>query len=232
MLRLLVVDDHEIVRAGLVSTLGANPRFRVVGSAGTGAEALKLATRVNADVALVDLRLPDIQGTDLCRRLIAAVPCIRVVVLSTYLSEETVRAALEAGASGYVTKAAGLTKLRDTIASVVDQPSGDLHAPAIVNELHRLVAKRVGQARPTPQQERVLELAAQGLTNRQVGERLFISESTVRFHLQRLKESLGAKTRTELIAKAIRTGVIASAPEDLNRVDGPGRAAGARRPMA
>jgi DNA-binding NarL/FixJ family response regulator len=218
-MRVLVVDDHEIVRAGLVSTLGADPRLRVVGAVGTGAEALRLAPRARPDVILVDVRLPDMSGTDLCRLLIAAVPSSRVIMLSTYLSEETVRAALDAGAAGYVTKAAGVARLRETIASVVAGTATPLHAPAIVKELHRLVTDHAGGARPTPQQERVLELAAQGLTNRQVGSRLFISESTVRFHMQRLKESLGAKTRTELIAKAIRTGLIESAPEAVATED-------------
>jgi DNA-binding NarL/FixJ family response regulator len=177
--RIIIVDDHEIVREGLLATLAASPELNVVGAAATGRAAVELARRVTPEVALVDLRLPDMSGNDVCRELVRVVPSMAVIILSTYLSEEAVRSALS------------------------------------VKQLHELVAEREGGMRATPQQERVLELAAQGLTNRQVGERLFISESTVRFHIQKLKESTCARTRTELIAKAIRAGMIAPAAEDL-----------------
>jgi DNA-binding NarL/FixJ family response regulator len=138
------------------------------------------------------------------------------VILSSYLSEEAVRGALRAGASGYVTKAAGISKLKEVLVDVYrrDGEARPPSAPQIVKELHELVFRREREIRATPQQERVLELAAGGLTNRQVGEAMFIAESTVRFHMQKLKDSLGARTRTELVAKAIRTGLIPPAGED------------------
>jgi DNA-binding NarL/FixJ family response regulator len=217
-MRVMIVDDHEIVREGLLVTLAADPDLSLVGAAANGHDALELARRARPDVALVDLRLPDMSGEQLCRELLAGIPGIAVVVLSTYLSEEAVRSALRAGAAGYVTKAAGVRKLREVLADVrigAGMPLETHHAPQIVKQLHELVSEREGGLRATPQQERVLELAAQGLTNREVGERLFISESTVRFHIQKLKESTAARTRTELIAKAIRAGMIPPAPEDL-----------------
>jgi DNA-binding NarL/FixJ family response regulator len=227
MMRVIVVDDHEIVREGLTATL-SSPSTRVIGGAGTGREALALVQRLAPDVAIIDLRLPDMTGIELCRRLVALRPSTAVVVLSTYISEETVRAALGAGAAAYVTKAAGLAKLRETLASLDAKPDtrGEvLQAPAIVKQLHRLASEHAGGVRVTPQQQRVLELAAQGLTNREVGERLFISESTVRFHIQRLKRTLDAKTKTELIAKAIRGGMIEPAPEDVSLANTPPRRA-------
>jgi DNA-binding NarL/FixJ family response regulator len=215
-MRVLIVDDHEIVREGLRATLSADERLEVVGAAATAAEALQLIRRTLPDVALVDLRLPDLRGEELCRKIRADFPGTAVIILSTYLSEETVRGALNAGAAAYVTKSAGLPELRAAIERVMDDAGGAPAGggPQIVKALHELVSSRMVSTLPTPQQERVLELAAQGLTNSEIGARLFISESTVRFHMQKLKVKLGARTKTELIARAIRTGVISPAAED------------------
>jgi DNA-binding NarL/FixJ family response regulator len=214
--RILIVDDHEIVREGLRATLSADPRLDIIGTAATGVAALQRARQALPDLALVDLRLPDMSGEDLTRELRRRFPSMAVIILTTYLSEETVRSALQAGAAAYVTKAAGLGELRSAIDRVMasDPPPGTTAGPQIVKQLHDLVASRMDEALPTPQQERVLELAAQGLTNHEIGERLYISESTVRFHIQKLKAKFSARTKTELIAKAIRTGVIAPAGED------------------
>lgn len=214
--RLLIVDDHEVVREGLATALAADERFEIAGTAATGKEALQRARQTLPDIALVDLRLPDMRGEDLTREIRAHFPSTAVIVLTTYLGEGTVRAALEAGAAAYVTKAAGLPELRAAIERVIDEPGAvdGTAAPQIVKQLHALVASRMDDAIPTPRQEAVLELASQGLTNGEIGDRLFISESTVRFHVQKLKEKFSARTKTELIAKAIRTGFIAPALED------------------
>ena len=215
--RLLIVDDHEVVREGLASALAADESFEIVGTAATGKEALEVSRRTLPDIALVDLRLPDMRGEDLTREIRKRFPSTAVIVLTTYLGEGTVRAALDAGASAYVTKAAGLPELRSAIDRVIEDgavANGTAAAPQIVKQLHSLVAARMDDAIPTPRQEAVLELAAQGLTNGEIGDRLYISESTVRFHVQKLKEKFSAKTKTELIAKAIRTGFIAPALED------------------
>ena len=214
-MRILIVDDHEVVREGLRASLAADPRLDVVGTAPTARDALEQARRTLPDIALVDLRLPDMTGEDLTREFRTRFPSMAVIILTTYLSEETVRSALNAGASAYVTKAAGLPELRAAIDRVMRQ-EGEVDSSSgqqIVKQLHELVAGRMTDVMPTPQQERVLELAAQGFTNNEIGERLFISESTVRFHVQKLKAKFSAKTKTELIAKAIRTGFIAPAGE-------------------
>lgn len=214
--RLLIVDDHEVVREGLAAALSVDERFEIVGTVGTGKTALERARQTLPNLALVDLRLPDMSGEDLTRELCRRFPSISVIVLTTYLSEGTVRASLDAGATAYVTKAAGLGELQAAIDAAIAGPqsSDGVAAPQIVKKLHSVVAARIDDAIPTPRQEAVLELAAQGLTNAEIGERLFISESTVRFHMQKLKEKFSARTKTELIAKAIRSGFIAPAVED------------------
>jgi DNA-binding NarL/FixJ family response regulator len=213
--RIMIVDDHEIVREGVRASLSRTPGIEVVAEASTGREALRCVRQKLPDIALVDLRLPDMRGEDLTRELSRDFPGTRVIILSTYLSEETVRGALQAGASAYVTKSAGLEELLAAIARVGAGygARGPGTGPQIVKQLHALVTERMSGTTPTPQQERVLELAAQGFTNHEIGDRLFISESTVRFHVQKLKAKFEARTKTELIAKAIRTGFIAPARE-------------------
>jgi DNA-binding NarL/FixJ family response regulator len=214
-MRIMIVDDHEIVREGLRASLARTPGIEVVAEASTGKLALRRVRQTLPDIALVDLRLPDMRGEDLCRELCRDFPGTSVIILSTYLSEETVRGALQAGAAAYVTKAAGLPELLAAIERVRlgQSAPGAAAGPLIVKQLHALVNERMSGTTPTPQQERVLELAAQGFTNHEIGERLFISESTVRFHVQKLKAKFEARTKTELIAKAIRTGFIAPARE-------------------
>jgi DNA-binding NarL/FixJ family response regulator len=212
--RVLVVDDHEVVREGLSAALSCDGSFEVVAAVATAASAMIAAARACPDVALVDLRLPDTDGALLCRDIRQRYPRTAVVVLSSYVSEDTVRSAMQAGASAYVTKGAGLAELRRAIVRSV----ADSDAPGesqIVGQLHDLVAERAVDGRLTTQQERVLELSAEGLTYREIGVRLFISESTVRFHMQKLKGKFGARTKTELVARAIRTGAMAPATEDV-----------------
>jgi DNA-binding NarL/FixJ family response regulator len=211
----MIVDDHELVREGVRSALSRVAGIEVVAEASTGREALRRVRQTLPDIALVDLRLPDMRGEELTRELHRGFPGTAVIILSTYLSEETVRGALQAGAAAYVTKAAGLPELLAAIERVRQgrRVVGAASGPQIVKQLHQLVNERMSGTTPTPQQERVLELAAEGFTNQEIGKRLFISESTVRFHVQKLKAKFEARTKTELIAKAIRTGFIAPAGE-------------------
>lgn len=214
-MRIMIVDDHEIVREGVRASLSRTPGIEVVAEASTARQALRCVRQTLPDIALVDLRLPDMRGEDLTRELTRDFPGTAVIILSTYLSEETVRGALQAGATAYVTKSAGLPELLAAIERVRagHGARGAASGPQIVKQLHALVNERMSGTTPTPQQERVLELAAQGFTNHEIGDRLFISESTVRFHVQKLKAKFEARTKTELIAKAIRTGFIAPARE-------------------
>lgn len=207
--RLIVVDDHEVVREGLVAVLSQEPGFELVGTASTGREAVDLARRARPDVAIVDLRLPDLPGDELCRELTAMLPGITVVVLSSYLTEESVRAAMGAGASAYVTKAAGIAELRAALARTAPGTSApELTVSQIVGRLQRFVEERADHDAPTPQQARVLQLASEGLTYREIAKRLVLSEPTVRFHIQNLKLKYGATSKTDLIVRAIHRGLV------------------------
>ncbi|HEY6779721.1 MAG TPA: response regulator transcription factor, partial [Thermoleophilaceae bacterium] len=140
-MRIMIVDDHEIVREGVRATLTADPRIDVVATAASGREALRRARQTLPDIALVDLRLPDMRGEELTRELTRDFPSTAVIILTTYLSEETVRGALEAGASAYVTKAAGLPELRNAIERVMrgDRAASAASGSQIVEQLHSLV---------------------------------------------------------------------------------------------
>jgi DNA-binding NarL/FixJ family response regulator len=216
-LRLVIVDDHEVVREGLAAVLSHDARFAIVGAASSGAAAVDLARQQRPDVAIIDMRLPDMPGHDLCRELRRLLPDIHVIALSSYLTEDAVRNALNAGASAYVTKAAGLAELRGALDEAYARGRGRwdqaLNATQIVRRLEQLVESRSDNSSPTPQQARVLELAAQGLTYGEISKRLLISESTVRFHIQKLKLKFETNSKTELVARAVRAGLI-SAPGD------------------
>lgn len=206
MTNILVVDDHAIVREGLAASL-TGPDLTVVAAVGRGDEALAVVADSRVDVAVVDLRLPDMSGHELTERIRAVSPDTRVVVLSTYLSEESVRLSRRAGAAGYVAKSAGMAQLRAALARAVAGEK-DTESPA------DLVRRQRGtdEVRLTPQQERVLTLAADGATDKQIATALHLSESTVRFHLQRLKILLNAKSKTQVIAEAIRRELIRAEP--------------------
>ena len=214
--RILIVDDHEVVREGVRGIFTGDRRYEVVGMAADGGDTLAGLQMARPDVVLLDMRLPDLPGEAVCRAIRELQPSVHVIMLTTYVSEEAVRAALLAGASAYVTKAAGLHDIRRVIADVT-QTDAAVSTPTSQRQirqlLHDLIEERTQRASAaaaavTPQQLRVLELLARGLTNRVIAEQLFLSESTVRFHVQNLKSKIGARTRTELVLKAIDDGLI------------------------
>jgi len=213
----LVVDDHEVVRSGLVAAIDGSELFSVAGVATNGSEAFSWAVAHRPDLVLMDWRLPDKTGVQVCRELHQAVPEVRVVILTTYISEETVREALAAGARGYVTKSAGLDVLFDAMRDALNDSSQLGTATQVVRHLHEMLDSRMQTVSLTPQQQNVLDLVAQGLTNQQMADRLFLSESTVRFHLKALRSKLDAASKAGLIAKAVRLGLLAPADEANTR---------------
>jgi DNA-binding NarL/FixJ family response regulator len=203
--RVLVADDHPVVRAGLVAMLSAEPGLEVVGEAASGEEAVLLAARHRPAVVLTDLRMPGAGGLAAIRRITAELPGIRVVVLTTYDSDGDILPAVEAGAAGYLLKDTPRAGLVDAIFAAARGET--VLAPAVAG---RLVTRLRG---PQPQalsarETAVLAAAARGLTNTQIGRELFISEATVKTHLLRAYTKLGVSSRTAAVTKAIEAGLL------------------------
>ncbi|MEA2386594.1 MAG: hypothetical protein QOJ22_768 [Thermoleophilaceae bacterium] len=219
-LRLLLVDDHEVVLEGLRSVFESDEEYEVTGVATSGKEAVRAAAALRPDVILLDLRLPDARGEAVCELLREASPRSAVVVLTTDRREEAVRASAEAGAHAYVTKSAGLKELRkvlETISMLPGEPGVTAGRDQILECLREVIAENshaLEKGDVTRQQRRVLELAVKGLTNSEIGARLYLSESTVRFHVQNLKAKLGVHTKTEMVVRALDAGLVSAVAEE------------------
>ncbi|MGW4059984.1 response regulator [Amycolatopsis sp. NPDC004747] len=205
MISLLIVDDHPVVRDGLRGMFGADPRFEVVGEAGDGAEALSAAERLRPDVILMDLRMPGTDGVtaikELARRGIPA----RVLVLTTYDTDSHVLPAIEAGATGYLLKEATRAELVRAVEAAARGQA--VLSPAVATRLLGQVRKPASA--PLSRRElEVLELIAEGSTNREAAKRLFISETTVKTHLLHVYAKLGVNDRAAAVAAAFSRGYL------------------------
>jgi DNA-binding NarL/FixJ family response regulator len=205
VIRVAVVDDHPIVRDGIVANLQDAADIAVTGSAGSGAEALALVQRERPDVVLLDLELPDRSGLDVILELKAALPEVRIVVFSAYGGEERVAAALSRGADSYVLKGTPSDELLETIRSAVtDRPRlGADVAAQLLRSLHTPRRLRI-----TPRESEVLSLLAEGLSNKAIATRLNVAERTVRFHVGEILERLGAESRSQAVAFAKQRGLL------------------------
>lgn len=205
MISLLIVDDHPVVRDGLRGMFGADPRFEVVGEAGDGAEAVAVAERLRPDVILMDLRMPGTDGVAAIRELAKRGVPSRVLVLTTYDTDNHVLPAVEAGATGYLLKEAPRAELVRAVEAAARGQS--VLSPAVATRL-------LGQVRtpaPAPLSQReleVLELIAQGSTNREAAKRLYISETTVKTHLLHVYAKLGVNDRAAAVATAFSRGYL------------------------
>jgi DNA-binding NarL/FixJ family response regulator len=201
-IRLLIVDDHPIVRFGLTALLGVQEGIEIVGTAEGGREAIALLQKVTADVVLLDLRMPNFSGIQTLERLRAVAPNARPIILSSFECDEEIYAAVKAGAQGYLHKEAPAEEIVRAIRSV---RNGHLAFP-------RRIAERLSSDRMTAglshRERQVLELVAKGLTNKEVANTLQISQFTVRNHLNHITEKLEVSDRTEAIFIAIQTGII------------------------
>lgn len=205
--RVLVADDHPIVRAGIVGLLETAEDIDVVAQAGNGAEAVDAATEQRPDLVLLDLQMPRMDGVEATRRILESVPGVRVLVLTTYESDESILRAIEAGASGYLLKAAPEAEILAGIRSVA--AGGVALAPQIAA---LLVARVQAPAAPTisPREAEVLQLVSEGLSNPQIARRLFISEATVKTHLLHVFEKLEVSDRTRAVTRAMELGLLRS----------------------
>ena len=199
MIRLFLVDDQEVVRRGLIDLLSADPELDVIGEADSVAQALARVPALNPDVAVLDVRLPDGNGIELCRELLSRMPDLRCLMLTSFTSDEAMLDAILAGASGYVVKDIKGMELAQAIKDVGAGKSllDNRAATALMAKL-RSDAERADPLAGLTQQERVLlDLLGEGLTNRQIAARMFLAEKTVKNYVSRLLAKLGMERRTQ-----------------------------------
>ena len=199
MVKVFLVGDHEVVRRGLIDLLGADPELDVVGEAGTVAEAMSRIPAADPDVAVLDVRLPDGNGIELCRDLLSRTPELRCLILTSYTSDEAMLDAILAGASGYVVKD---IKGMELARAVKDVGAGrslldNRAAAALMSKLRNATEKQDPLSGLTEQERALLGLLSEGLTNKQIADRMFLAEKTVKNYVSRLLAKLGMERRTQ-----------------------------------
>ncbi|MGN6780776.1 MAG: response regulator [Marmoricola sp.] len=207
-IRVFLLDDHELVRTGLVQLLRDEDDIEVVGDAGTAAEALVRIPALRPDVAILDARLPDGSGIEVCRQVRSAEPEVKALILTSYDDDEALFSAILAGAAGYLLKQISNTDLVDAVRRVAAGQS--LLDPALTMRVLERV--RHGEEDPvddtlgvlTKQERKILELVAEGLTNRQIGVRMFLAEKTVKNYVSSILAKLGLESRTQAAVLATR----------------------------
>ncbi|MGZ4247682.1 MAG: response regulator [Solirubrobacteraceae bacterium] len=213
--RVLIVDDQQLIRTGFRMILAAEPDIEIAGEAATGAEAVALTRELCPDVVLMDIRMPDLDGIEATRRILAAKqdPQPRVLILTTFDLDEYVYDALRAGASGFLLKDAPAHQLASAVRSVGD---GDaLLAPSITRRLiEQFAAPRAPAAQPpgldelTPRELEVFRLVATGMTNGEIAEQLVVGETTVKTHVTRILMKLDARDRVQVVVLAYESGLV------------------------
>ena len=208
VIRVLLVDDHAVVREGLRAFLQLQPDIEVVSEAGGGAAAVEAALAARPDLVLMDLVMPDGDGVEAIRDLLAAAPGTRVLVLSSFADDEKVFAAMQAGAAGYLLKDVAPDQLAEAVRDV-HRGRPALH-PDVAARLMRRVADPGGPALEvlTPRERDVLQLVVEGFANKQIARRLRITEKTVKTHVSSILQKLGVHDRTAAAVLAIRQGLV------------------------
>src|SRR5262245_38833070 len=201
-IRVLIADDHLVVREGLVVMLQSTGEFEVVGQASNGEEAIFLAQKLQPDVAVIDLQMPGIGGIEAIQRISQQTPKVQVVVLSTFDQDEYIYQSVQAGAKGYVHKGSGKDELLDVIGA---GGRGKLLLSSVIATklLEHISTPHTGQAL-TEREYEVLRLLARGWRNREIAQHLCISERTVKNHVTNIITKLGVKSRTEAVSQAFK----------------------------
>ncbi|MFC4120781.1 response regulator [Nonomuraea zeae] len=208
-IRLIIVDDHPVVRDGLRGIFSADGDFEVAGEAADGPEALAVALRTAPDVVLLDLRMPGMSGAEVIRRLREQTPGLPVLVLTTFDDDADVLPAIEQGATGYLLKDTPRAELRRAVQAAARGES--VLSPAVAHVLGRVLDRRERAPRPQPLSPRELEvlgLIAKGATNREIAGRLFITEATVKTHLLHVFAKLEVSDRAAAVAAAYEAGLL------------------------
>jgi DNA-binding NarL/FixJ family response regulator len=201
-IRVLVVDDHPMVRAGLMATIDPEPDMTVVASASTGREGLEQYRQHQPDVMLIDLRMPEMGGVDAIRTIRAEFPTAKIIVLSTYQGDEDIYRALEAGAVTYLLK----DTLAEKMVGIVREVAGG--GRPIPPEVAQRLSERMFQAALTAREIEVLHLVARGMRNKEIAGELKISDETVEGHVKKILAKLLVHDRTEAVAVAVRRGIV------------------------
>ena len=207
MIRVLVVDDHPVVRSGLAGMLDVEDDLEVVGEAGDGEEAVARVAALLPDVVLMDLRMPRLDGAGATARILAAHPSVRVLVLTTYSTDTDIVRAVEAGATGYLLKDTPRAQLVDAVRAA--SRGETVLAPPVAARLVSRMREPVAEAL-TPREVQVLQAVARGLSNGDIGRSLFIGEATVKTHLLRVFAKLGVDDRTRAVTVAMERGILPS----------------------
>ena len=202
-IRILVADDHAVVRMGLVSLIHSEPDLEVVGEAEDGRQAVDLFRQLRPDILLADLRMPEMDGVAMTQAICREAPEARVVILSSYDGDEEIYRVLEAGARGYLLKK---DSLGDDMLKAIRSVHGGHHyiPPAVA----AVLAQRMHRSELTPRELEVLRAIADGLSNKRIAGRLTITEGTVKIHVTNILGKLGVSDRTEAVTAAIRRGIL------------------------
>ena len=202
MIKVAVIDDHVVLRAGLKYVIASDPEMEFVGEFGGGRGAAQFVATVEPDVTLLDVRMPDLNGVEALKDILAALPKAKVVMLTTSDAEEDVYQSIECGAMGYVQKEAPVEEILRAIRSAL---AGDVY---MSDDIRRVYETRKGAKGLSPREAEVLNAVGDGMNNREIGARLGISENSVKMHLKRIFFKLGATDRTEAVNLAVKRGFL------------------------
>lgn len=201
--KVLVVDDNALLRVGLTETIAIEPGLEPVGAAANAEEALELVRRLKPDVVTMDYQMPGESGVECTKKILAEFPDMKVVLLSVFDSQEDIWQAVQAGVKGYLTKKAG--EVEEVLEAIHEVAAGDTYFPA---SIARKIEARSGQADLTPREMEVLQLLADGCSNKEIVDRLGIALPTVKLHIINLREKLDAADRTQAVVHAFKRGIL------------------------